>query len=128
MRGRITAFLDEDSEIEGRYTCSGTVVFDAKFQGEITAKDTLIIGERGVIHGNVQATNLVVRGEIVGDVRASGRVELKRTARVTGDIECPLIVMEEGATHDGACRMTKAAEAPEVNVPAPLALVVPVRP
>ena len=128
MRGRITAFLDEDSEIEGRYTCSGTVVFDAKFQGEITAKDTLIVGERGVIHGNVQATNLVVRGELVGDVRASGRVELKRTARVRGDIESPIIVMEEGATHAGACRMAKAAEAPEVNVPAPLALVVPVRP
>jgi cytoskeletal protein CcmA (bactofilin family) len=121
MGGRITAFLDEESEIEGRYTCAGTVVFDAKFQGEITSKDTLIIGERGIVHANVQATNLVVRGELVGDVTASGRVELKRTARVTGNIEAPVVVMEEGAVHDGHCRMAKITAA----VPAPLALVVP---
>lgn len=121
MRGRITAFLDEESEIEGRYTCAGTVVFDAKFQGEITSKDTLIIGERGVVHANVQAANLVVRGELVGDVTASARVELKSTARVTGNIEAPIIVMEEGAVHDGNCRMAKVSS----SVPAPLALVVP---
>jgi len=119
MRGRISAFLDEESEIEGRYTCAGTVVFDATFHGEITAKDTLIIGERGVVHANVQAAILVVRGELVGDVTASARVELKHTARVTGNIEAPIIVMEEGATHDGHCRMAKVSSA----VPVPLALV-----
>jgi cytoskeletal protein CcmA (bactofilin family) len=124
MRGRITAFLDEDSEIEGRYTCSGTVVFDAKFSGEITSKDTLIIGERGVVHANVQAVNLVVRGELVGDVAASARVELKRTARVTGNIEAPIVVMEEGAVHDGHCRMAKALQ-PSSSEHAPLSLVVP---
>ena len=94
MRGRVTAFLDEESEIEGRYTCAGTVVFDAKFSGEITSKDTLIIGERGIVHANVQAVNLVVRGELVGDVHASARVELKATARLIGNIEAPVIVMD----------------------------------
>jgi cytoskeletal protein CcmA (bactofilin family) len=122
MRGRITAFLDEDSEIEGRYTCSGTVVFDAKFSGEITSKDTLIIGERGVVHANVQAVNLVVRGELVGDVSASARVELKSTARVTGNIEAPIVVMEEGAMHDGHCHMAKLTAAPSAE-PVPLSLV-----
>ena len=114
MRGRVTAFLDEESEIEGRYTCAGTVVFDAKFSGEITSKDTLIIGERGVVHANVQAVNLVVRGELVCDVYASTRVELKATARLIGNIEAPVIVMEEGAVHEGHSRMrnvTREAEA-----------------
>ena len=126
MRGRITAFLDEDSEIEGRYTCSGTVVFDAKFSGEITSKDTLIIGERGVVHANVQAVNLVVRGELVGDVSASARVELKSTARVTGNIEAPIVVMEEGAMHDGHCHMAKLAP-PSESEHVPLSLVVPAK-
>jgi cytoskeletal protein CcmA (bactofilin family) len=87
MRGRVTAFLDEESEIEGRYTCAGTVVFDAKFSGEIT---------------------------LVGDVYASTRVELKATARLIGNIEAPVIVMEEGAVHEGHSRMrnvTREAEA-----------------
>ena len=115
MRGRITAFLDEDSEIEGRYTCSGTVVFDAKFSGEITSRDTLIIGERGVVHANVQAVNLVVRGELVGDVYASTRVELKATARLIGNIEAPVIVMEEGAVHEGHSRMRNVSREAEAS-------------
>jgi len=122
--GRIGAFLDEDSEIEGRYTCSGTVVFDAKFSGEITSRDTLIIGERGVVHANVQAVNLVVRGELVGDVSASARVELKSTARVTGNIEAPVVVMEEGAMHEGHCHMAKAAPSEPSAEHVPLSLVV----
>lgn len=124
MRGRVTAFLDEESEIEGRYTCAGTVVFDAKFSGEITSKDTLIIGERGVVHANVQAVNLVVRGELVGDVWASGRVELKATARLIGNVEAPVIVMEEGAVHEGHTRMGRATSSAEAPEPTALALVV----
>ena len=115
MRGRVTAFLDEESEIEGRYTCAGTVVFDAKFSGEITSKDTLIIGERGVVHANVQAVNLVVRGELVGDVYASTRVELKATARLIGNIEAPVIVMEEGAVHEGHSRMRNVSREAEAS-------------
>jgi cytoskeletal protein CcmA (bactofilin family) len=119
-RGRIGAFIDEDSQMEGKYTCAGTVVLDAKFQGEITSKDTLIIDERAVVHATIQAVTLVVRGELVGSATASERVELKSTARVTGDIEAPIIVMEEGAVHDGQSRMAKAKSA----AGPPLSLVV----
>ena len=115
-RGRIGAFLDEGSEIEGRYTCSGTVQLDARLRGELSAKDTLLIGEHGVVHATVKGATVVVRGEVVGDVTASERVELKKTARVTGDIEAPVVVMEEGAVHDGVCRMTAATPA-ETSLP-----------
>jgi cytoskeletal protein CcmA (bactofilin family) len=122
MRGRLGGFLDEGSEIEGRYTCSGTVMLDAKLHGEITSKDTLIIGERGVVHATVQAGTLVVSGEVVGNVTASERVELRRSARVTGDIEAPVVVMEAGAVHDGHCRMAKARAAEP-----PLSVVIPLK-
>ena len=49
-RKKLTAFLDEGSEIEGKYTFSGTVLLNGKFQGEIASPDTLIIGERGVVN------------------------------------------------------------------------------
>ena len=122
MPGGLGAFLDEGSEIEGRYRCAGTVMLDAKFKGEITSKDTLIIGERGVVHASVQTASLVVRGQLVGNVTATERVELTRSARVTGDIESPVLVMEEGAVHDGDCRMSKAKAAE-----GPLAVVVPIK-
>lgn len=119
---RVGAFLDDGSEIEGTYTCNGTVMLDAKLRGEITARDTLIIGEHGVVEATVRAANVVVRGQVVGNVTASESIELKATARVTGDVEAPRIVMEAGAVLDGRCRMTidKPAEAPHSAVVVPI--------
>ena len=113
--------MDEHSEMEGKWACAGTVMLDATYRGEIIAQDTLILGERSVVHATIQAATLIVRGELVGDVTASERVELARSARVTGDISAPSITMEQGAVHDGNCRMTKAERSE-----APLALALPV--
>src|SRR5437773_11412984 len=117
-RERLGSFLEEGSEIEGKYTCTGTVMLDAKFAGEITSKDALGIGERDVVQATVRSATLVVRGEVVGNVTASEQVVLEASARVTGDVEAPVIVMEKGAVLDGHCRMTKAkpAEAPHGGV------------
>ena len=104
-RGGIGAFLDEGTEIEGTYVCAGTVMLNGRLRGEINAKDTLIIGPRGSVHANVSAGSLIVHGEIVGNVTAAKRVELRRGAQVTGDIEAPVIVMEEGVLLEGQCRM-----------------------
>jgi len=119
---RLGAFLDEGSEIEGKYICTGTVMLDAKLRGEIMSRDTLIIGDQGVVHATVQAATVVVRGEVVGNVTASERVELKGSARVTGDVEAPVIVMEAGAVLEGHCRMAKPKPSE-----APLTLVVPLK-
>ncbi len=111
-RGGLTAFIDEGSEIEGKYTFSGAVMLNGKFTGEIASTDTLIIGDKGVINADIRAGQVLISGEVVGNVRATERVELKRTARMFGDIDAPVVVVEEGVLFEGHCRMTKANEAP----------------
>ena len=104
----LSAFIDEGSQIEGKYTFSGTVMLNGKFSGEIESRDTLIIGEKGVVNATIRAGAVVVSGEVVGNVLASERVELRGSARVFGDVEAPVIVVEEGVLFEGHCRMTKA--------------------
>ena len=104
----LTAFIDEDSEIEGKYSFSGTVMLNGKFRGEIVSTDTLIIGEKGVVHAAVQAGTVFISGQLVGNLVATRRVELRGTARVFGDVEAPVIVVEEGVLFEGHCRMTQA--------------------
>ena len=106
----LTAFIDEASEIEGKYTFSGTVMINGTLRGEISSKDTLIVGEKGVIHASIRAGVVLVGGEIVGNVVGLERVELRGTARVSGDIEAPIVVVDEGVMFDGHCRMTRAAD------------------
>ena len=104
----LTAFIDEGSEIEGRYTFSGTVMLNGRFKGEISTTDSLIVGDKGVVNGDIRAGRVVVSGEVVGNIAGTERVELKRTARVFGDVEAPVVVVEEGVLFEGHCRMTKA--------------------
>jgi cytoskeletal protein CcmA (bactofilin family) len=124
-RSELTAFIDEGSEIEGRYTFRGTVMLNGKFKGEISSSDTLIIGAHAVLHAAVRAGRLVVNGEVTGNLSALERIELKGTARVYGDVEAPVVVLEEGVLFEGHCRMAKPS--PVAEVPARDLAVVPLK-
>src|SRR5262244_3011478 len=107
----LTAFIDEGSEIEGKYTFRGTVMLNGKFSGEIHSGDTLIIGEKASVNATVRAGVVLISGEVIGNVFATERVELRGTARVYGDVEAPVIVVEEGVLFEGRCKNTKERSA-----------------
>jgi cytoskeletal protein CcmA (bactofilin family) len=112
----LTAFIDEGSEIEGKYTFSGTVMLNGKFRGEIASTDTLIVGEKGIVHAQIKAGIVLISGQVVGNLVATERVELRGAARVFGDVEAPVVVVEEGVLFEGHCRMTQTPGAVE-NAP-----------
>ncbi|MBI3456745.1 MAG: polymer-forming cytoskeletal protein [Candidatus Rokubacteria bacterium] len=117
----LTAFIDEGSEVEGKYTFSGTALVNGRFKGEIISTDTLIIGEKGVINATIRAGVVVISGEVVGGLLATERLEMKKSARVFGDVEAPVVIIEEGVLFEGHCRMTKqrpVEAAPSREVPA----------
>jgi cytoskeletal protein CcmA (bactofilin family) len=115
-REDLTAFIDEGTEIEGKYSFSGVVMLNGKLSGEIASSESLIVGEKGVIHASIRAGSVVVSGEVVGNIVASDRIELRNASRVTGNLEAPVIVVDEGAVFEGQCRMTGpvAASGPAV--------------
>ena len=110
-----SAYIDEGSEIEGTYTFSGTLMLNGKFKGSLQSTDTLIVGEKGVVNATISAGTVLISGEVVGNVLATERVELRATARVFGDVEAPVVVVEEGVLFEGHCRMTKTRQ-PEAVV------------
>ena len=103
-----TDFIDEGSEIDGSYSFTGTAMVNGKFRGEISSRDTLIIGDKARITATIHAGTVIVRGEVLGNVVATERIELAGAARLFGDIETPVLVVDEGVVFEGQCRMTKA--------------------
>lgn len=115
----LSAYIDETSQIEGKYSFTGTVMLNGRFAGEITSSDTLIIGEKGVVHATIRAGIVLVSGEVVGNIHGGERVELRGSARVYGDVEAPTVVVEEGVVFEGNCRMRKprAEDVPAAAAP-----------
>jgi cytoskeletal protein CcmA (bactofilin family) len=101
---RLTGFIDDATEIEGKYRCTGIVMLNARFKGDIVSTGSLIIGDKASLEGNIDAVTVVVSGEVIGKLVATERVELKASATIVGDIETPVLVIEEGARFDGQCR------------------------
>jgi cytoskeletal protein CcmA (bactofilin family) len=117
-RDEINAFLGKNTEFEGKLSFSGTVRIDGHFKGEILADGTLFIGDDAVVESKVQVSQLVVSGEVRGDLFAAEKIEIHPPGKVFGNIQAPAVVMDEGVVFEGCCRM-KEIERPEDENPQP---------
>lgn len=102
-----TTHINDGTDIDGKITFSGTVLLNGRVRGEITSTDTLVVGEKGVVNASIRAGVVEVSGEVVGNISATERIELHPSCRVYGDIEAPVVIIDEGALLEGQCRMTK---------------------
>ena len=83
-----------------------------KVLGDVESQQDLSVGETGVIHADaIAGKDMVIAGEINGNVKCGGRLRLTPTGRLTGNIRARTVVLEEGAQFNGACNMTKPAAA-----------------
>ena len=77
----------------------------------------MIIGEQANVDASIEADSVIVFGEVKGDVVARRKITLERTARMTGDLATPGIVIEEGAKLKG--RIVIGGDEPPVAKRAP---------
>ena len=105
----IKAFLGPGSQFEGKLMFDEIVRLDGTFRGEVTSRDTLIVGDAAEIQAEVNVGTLILSGRFKGNIKASARVELRAPARVEGNIETPVLVMEEGVVMNSTVIMTQDA-------------------
>jgi cytoskeletal protein CcmA (bactofilin family) len=111
----LTAFIDRGSEFEGKLSFKDTVRIDGRFVGEISSENTLIVGESGEIEAKIRSQVVEVSGVVTGDVTATRKLILHKTARLEGNVETAALVMEEGASLNG--RLTMATGSKEGRKP-----------
>ena len=84
--------------IKGELTGSEDLYIDGQVEGSIALKNnSLTVGPNGQIKASVEAKGIVVQGKLEGNVQASDRVDLRKSAVVSGDIVTQRISIEEGA-------------------------------
>ncbi len=99
------AYLDAGSRINGKLHFDGPVRLDGQIEGEITAKESLFIGESAVVSAQIKGSSVVIAGKVSGDVTASHRIEIRPSAKVLGNLTSPVLVIQEGAVFEGHCAM-----------------------
>jgi cytoskeletal protein CcmA (bactofilin family) len=95
------SIIDKHLSIAGDIATDGTVRVDGRVEGTLHRTNTMIIGAGAVVIGNVEAREVVIGGEVTGDLVVSGRVEVKQSGTVRGDIRAAAVMLEEGGTVHG---------------------------
>ena len=97
--------------IKGELSGSEDLYVDGQVEGSISLKgNSLTVGPNGQVKATVDAKGVVVQGKLEGNVQASDKVELRKTAVVTGDITTQRISIEEGAYLKGKIDIQGRAE------------------
>ncbi len=107
----INAFLGKDTEFEGKFSFTGAVRIDGKFSGEIESSGTLIVGESATITSQIHVADMIVSGEVNGDIFAENKIEINVPGKLFGNIQTPKLVIEEGVIFEGNCKMKDLGKA-----------------
>jgi cytoskeletal protein CcmA (bactofilin family) len=99
---RRAAWIGGSIIVKGDVVSTEDLVIDGQVQGTIELGDHgLTIGQAASVTADLLAKTVVISGKLKGNVVSTGRVELKSTAKVEGDISAPKFVMEDGANLSG---------------------------
>ena len=88
--------------ITGNVTSKGEIHLDGQVQGDIHCV-SLVLGENSQLEGSAIAEEVVIRGHLIGSVRAL-RVSLQSTSHVEGDLFYESLAIEQGAYFEGKSR------------------------
>ena len=97
----LSSCVGASCEFSGKIQSPETIRIDGRVKGEVYCEQTVVVGESASIQAVIHAASIVVSGEVKGDMSATSKIALQKTARVTGDLRTPGIVIEEGAKLEG---------------------------
>ena len=99
---RKAAWIGGSILVKGNVVCAEDLVIDGKVEGTIELGDhSLTIGQSAAVIADLVAKSVTISGIVKGNVMGNGKVELKSTARVEGDVTAPKFMMEDGASLSG---------------------------
>jgi len=102
------ATIGKSVVVKGELSGSEDLYVDGQVDGSIALRgQTLTVGPNGRVRANVEARNVIVHGRVDGDVQATERVDLRKTASLSGDILTARISIEDGAFFKGTIDIQK---------------------
>ena len=120
-----SATIGKAVRIVGQIYSKEDLYVDGDLEGTVEAMEhKLTIGPNGTVHAGVKAREVIVLGTIQGNVEAHDKIEIRKDAKLVGDIKTARIIIEDGAYFKGSIDIVKpepVKAAPKPQSPAPAA-------
>ncbi|CAB1073682.1 hypothetical protein D1AOALGA4SA_1919 [Olavius algarvensis Delta 1 endosymbiont] len=106
--GSTSSILSQEVRLEGDIQGSETLQIEGQLKGSVklTGGD-IYIGPTGIVEADIEADNVVVQGEIHGNVTARKQLQIQSTGKLRGDCTAQSIDIKEGALFEGRSTMKR---------------------
>ncbi len=105
--GSIATILGEKTEFEGVMEFENSIQIDGIFKGEIKTPGLVVINDGALIKANIDASIVILAGEVEGNIRATDKVIILSGGKLKGNIKTAKLKISDGVVFDGNCEMIK---------------------
>ena len=100
------------TKLEGTISLESDIRIEGEINGNINASSKVIVGQTGVVTGNIVCDNIDIMGTVVGDIFADSLLSLKSTANVRGNLNTSVLAIEPNAIFEGNCKTINKTQQP----------------
>jgi len=100
--------LGAGTVINGDVKSNGDIRIDGTIKGSIESKGKIVVGSSGHVEGDVTCQNAVISGVVKVKIQVSELLELKASAKFSGEISTNKLAIEPGAKFSGNCNMAES--------------------
>lgn len=93
------------------------ITIDGTFAGDIKSGGNVVLGLNAIVKADIRADNVVVAGNLDGNIKAQGETSIAESGRVNGDITTALLAIASGAVFIGASKMSEPSPPPQPTPP-----------
>jgi cytoskeletal protein CcmA (bactofilin family) len=113
------SWLGPTAHVKGNITGTQDLLIYGSFEGMIRLDERKVtVGTAAKLTADINARDVVVYGCVKGDLRATGRIEIKKDSLVIGNLTASQIMIEDGADFKGSIEITSGIKKEEVPLKA----------
>lgn len=113
---KVNTIIGKDTFFKGTIKAKGLVRIDGEMEGDVETHGDVVIGESGRVSLEMKARNVAIAGHFNGSLEASGKLEIRSTGVVVGQIRTNGLVIDDGANFSGNCEMKRKDEPEKIPV------------
>jgi cytoskeletal protein CcmA (bactofilin family) len=100
--------IAQGTTLNGNIDSEGSFRIEGELIGTLNIKGKVVIGESGLIDGEIICENADIEGTFKGKLKVNKCLNLKATARIIGEVITDQLVVEAGASFNATCQMSGA--------------------
>lgn len=100
-----TTTLSKNTHFDGVMKFKNSLRIDGEYQGKVDAAGLLVLGPDAKLKGDIICDEVIIGGEVHGNIFAKKRLELLNTAKLFGDIRTAKLKIADGVVFQGKCEM-----------------------